>query len=259
MNFLFRRTISSAAVGMAIALTGHASRAEAVALSIVNPGFEEPDLTIAPPVAGTGEVFTFAEPNGWGLFDPADLVPDALGDRNLGTGYPGVWSPSSVFFPGGVPEGNNIGALFIPQGPGAGEVAFTQTLSAVLEADTQYSLQVEVGNPADPGIDLFTGFPGYRIELLAGNTVIAQDDTLDINEGTFSTASLSYTASASDANLLQPLEIRLFHTSADVGNEVNFDKVQLDASPVPEPSSALGLLALGLGGWLKRKRDRELV
>lgn len=234
--------------------------AKAAAIAIVNAGFEQPDTTNLPPVPGTGEVFTFADAPGWSLLDPADLIPDEAGDRNLGTGYPGVWSPSAVFYPDGIPEGRNIGTLFLPQAPGSGEVALTQTLSSVLEVDTTYALSVDVGNPADPGIDLFTGFPGYRIELLAGGTVLAADDNgLAIAEGTFETASVSYTAKAGDPNLSEPLEIRLFGTLSDGGNEVNFDRVVLEADPVPEPTSAIGVLvALAAGGVTKLRglRDR---
>lgn len=104
---------------------GVAGEVRAAAIAVVNAGFEQPDTTTLPPVPGTGEVFTFSDAPGWTLFDPADLIPDNEGDRNLGTGYPGVWSPSAVFYPGGIPEGRNIGTLFLPQPPGSGEVALT--------------------------------------------------------------------------------------------------------------------------------------
>jgi hypothetical protein len=217
------------------------SQANAASIAIVNSGFEDPDLTNLPPVIGD-EVFTFETPPGWQLYDPSNLIPD---NRDLSTSFVGVWDPSPAFFTNEAPEGNNVGAILLAQAPGSGMVGFTQTLSSTLKANVKYSLQVEVGNPGS----IFAGFPGYRIQLLAGGTIIAEDDnTLSLSEGTFDTSIISFTTSANDLNIGQQLEIRLLNILDGSGLEVDFDDVKLEAKPVPEPISALGLLALGALG-----------
>jgi hypothetical protein len=256
--FEFKKSITTVigGVSFAIAIFIGSSSVNAVSLAINNAGFEEPNLTNEPPVDPTGEVFTFETPPGWDLYDPDNLIPDDLNDRNLGTGYPGVWSPSNIFYSNGIPEGNNIAAIFLPQAPNSGSVALTQTLSTTLKANTQYTLQVDVGNP---GSDFFAGFPGYRIELWVGNNLVAQDNnSLDIAEGAFVTSVISYTALDNDSNLEQPLEIKLFHLLAGTGGEVNFDNVRLNTTLVPENSSNLSIIALGALGatsTLKRKKN----
>ncbi len=236
------------------------SPANAASIMIKNAGFEQPNLANELPIAGTGEVFTFETPTDWNLYDPNNLIPDALNDRNLSTGYPGVWSPSNIFYPNGIPEGNNIAAIFLPQAPDSGAVALTQTLSTTLKANTQYTLKVDVGNPGGlPFTDFFAGFPGYKIELWAGNNLIAQDNnTLNIEEGSFNTSVISYTASDKDSNLEQTLQIKLYHLLANSGNEVNFDNVRLEANSVPEATSGFSIIALGILGTIltfKGKRN----
>lgn len=217
--------------------------ARAASIAIANSGFENPDLTNVEPIVGD-EVFTFETPPSWQLYDPSGLIP---ANTNLDTSYLGVWNPSSAFFPEDVPEGENIGAIFLNQTPGSSVVGFSQTLSASLEANTQYNLQVAVGNP---GSDLFAGFPGYAVQLLAGDTVIAQDNnTLEISEGGFSTSTLVYSTSVEEPNIGQPLQIRLLNTLENDGLEVNFDDVELStaSTSVPESNSITSLLLLGIG------------
>lgn len=230
---------SSAFLGLIITI----SPAIAASITIANSGFENPDLTNVEPIVGD-EVFTFETPPSWQLYDTSGLIPDR---PNLETSYPGVWNPSSDFYPEGVPEGENIGAIFLNQAPGSGVVGFSQTLSNSLEANTQYNLQVAVGNP---GSDLFAGFPGYAVQLLAGDTVIAQDNnTLEIPEGGFSTSTLVYSTPVEELNIGQPLQIRLLNTLENSGLEVNFDDVELSttSTSVPESNSITSLLLLGIG------------
>ena len=221
--------------------------ANAASINIANSGFENPDIAGVEPIVGD-EVFTFETPPQWQLYDPSNLIP---ANPNLETSYPGVWNPSSAFYPEEAPEGENIGAIFLNQTPGSGVVGLSQTLSNTLEANTQYTLQVAVGNP---GSDFFAGFPGYAVQLLAGDTVIAEDNNdLDIVEGSFSTSTIVYNTSANEPNLEQPLQIRLVNTLENNGLEVNFDDVELstasiyEAISVPESNSIMGLLLLSIG------------
>lgn len=229
--------------------------ANAASIAISNSGFENPDLTGLEPVI-EDEVFTFETPPQWQLYDPSGLIP---ANPTLETSYPGVWNPSSEFYPEEVPEGENIGAIFLNQTPGSGVVGFSQTLSNTLEANTQYTLQVEVGNP---GSDLFAGFPGYAVQLLVGDTVIAEDNnTLDLAEGSFSTSTIIYSTSANEPNLEQPLQIRLVNTLENNGLEVNFDDVELstasisEATSVPESNLITSLLLLGISFLALKLRD----
>ena len=212
---------------------------KAASIEVSNSGFEEPNLVGVKPTIGE-EVFTFATPPGWILYDPAGLIP---ANTNLSTAYPGVWNPSSTFFTDEAPEGNNVGAIFLNQTPGSGMVGLTQTLVNTLQANTEYTLQVEVGNPGSP---FFAGFPGYKVQLLAGDTVVAEDNnTLTIDEGSFSTSTISLVTLPNDPNLEQPLQIRLVNTLEDNGLEVNFDAVRLSATSIPESDLIGGLLLLG--------------
>ncbi len=219
---------------------------EAATIEIINSGFEEPSLAGLEPIVGE-EIFTFTTPPGWQLYDPQGLIPT---ETNLATSYPGVWNPSSAFFAEEAPEGENIGAIFLNRSPGSGVVGLSQTLADTLQANTEYTLQVAVGNP---GSDFFAGFPGYRLEILAGETIIAEDDnTVTIAEGEFETVTLSFATTNQESNLGQPLQIRLLNTLESDGLEVNFDDVQLSANSVslesvPESSSILSLLLLGMG------------
>jgi hypothetical protein len=173
------------------------------------------------------------------------------------------------FFPGGAPEGDRVAIAFGFSGTGgSGEYGYQQTLADVLQANTHYELQVEIGNIAS-GTDTsnnvydLSGFPGYRVELLAGTDVIAVDNNSlggIIPEGQFLTATLSLDVGAMHANLGQALGIRLVNLNEipEVGSpdlEVDFDNVRLDATPIPAPPGVLGALLLlaGLGSMALRR------
>jgi hapalindole H/12-epi-hapalindole U/12-epi-fischerindole U synthase len=224
-------------------------------VAVTNPSFEAD-----PAGAGT---FPALVPQGWTLFDPAAIVEqvsDAVGVVNSDDGAP--------FFPGGVPDGSNAALIFLSGDVGGGEVGLQQTLAATLAADTTYTLTVQVGNIASgtgfPPFDVYgffdlDGFPGYRVELFAGETVIASDDDSlapTLAEGTFAASVVSVTIPAGHPQIGAPLRIRLTNknlpgTPQEPGIEVDFDAVSLDA---PEPAAALQLLAGALALALGRKR-----
>ena len=140
-------------------------------------------------------------------------------------------------------SGTNMGVVFLDDNAGR-EAGLRQTLAATLQISTQYTLTVAVGNFApQAGPFNFTGFPGYRVDLLAGAAVLASDNnTLSPGEGRFLTSTVSFTTGISHANAGQFLAIRLVSLNGP-GVEVNFDNVLLDATAIPEPTSA-GLVAL---------------
>lgn len=249
------------------------SSAFSAPLAVLNPGFE--DISGESPF----NEFTFGPLNGWALYDPGNITDGGDGPTYfIGTltpvepdpmGNPGVYE----FFPDGAAEGQRVGIAFNYFGSGnAGEYGMVQTLAATLQANTSYTLSVEIGNIASGtsvSNDFFEldGFPGYRVDLLAGGVVIAQDvNTLagTIPEGEFATCTVLFTSGNAHAQLGQPLGIRLVNLNqidplfTDSDLEVDFDNVQLDALAVPEPSAGViavaGLLALGFSRLKKIRR-----
>jgi len=233
-----------------------AASAQAAAIAVVNPGFEDTTGLNGP----TNEFF-FGQPIGWDFYDPNTLIGNGAGSNGI---FTGTLEPNGVdFFNTTAPEGDLVGILFgfgDQPSAGAGEYGIEQTLAAVLQANTTYELSVEVGNiGSGTGLsgDFFdlSGFLGYRVELLAGNTTIAVDDnTLVIPEAEFATSTVSFTTGGAPALLGQNLGIRLVNVNGPPGGddpnidvEVDFDNVRLSATPVPAPTT-LALLALGLAG-----------
>jgi hypothetical protein len=238
--------------------------AAAAPVTVANPGFEELYLgSNLPPVYG-GDVPTGAFPTGpppasWTAYyeSGSPMGGEFLGVLNPGTSADYMGTGAMPCFPGGAPEGDNVALLFTSGAAGGDEYGITQVLAATLEADTTYTLTVEVGNiqsceglvsPYTSFFDL-DGFPSYRVQLLAGGVVLAEDSgAFHPGEGLFETAIVQLTTGSSVAPG-QALEIRLINRNEpDVpgvdGLEVDFDHVRLDAST----SAAVPIPALA--GWL---------
>ncbi len=241
--------------------------AQAAPVTITNPGFEAQ-------VHGPNS-FTFGAPTGWSAYNTGAVVGDSVGTLNpAGTTYflPGQWG------------GANVAIAYIQAGGTSGiEFGIQQQLAATLAMDTIYTLSVEVGNIASGTSDLgngpiffdLDGFPGYRIDLLAGGTLLASDDNSlasggsSIPEGEFRTSSLVYDSSGADPLLIgEPLTIALINLNnpdpldLNADREVDFDDVSLDASPavIPVPPALLlfGTALAGLIGFGKRRqRSRD--
>lgn len=228
---MIRLCRSIVAVAAAGALLGGPGSARADLIAIINPGFESPVTT----------GFNIGPFTGWAL---------------SGSGG-GVWNINAAplgFWTAPAPEGNQIAFVGRDDPPGA-PASIVQTLSAVLQNNSVYTLTGFVGHPigfgATPDPDTV-----YTIELLAGGAVVG---TLSGTgpEGSFSAFQLQFDSSGS-ALVGQTLGIRLSSSKQQTG----FDQIQLDASTlgVPEPSSIL-LIAMGgavfLGRrWSSAKRDR---
>jgi hypothetical protein len=212
------------AVFMSLAASPRAA-AQGTPIAIANAGFESPAIP-------ADSFATLAPPPGWSGFGTLDF-----GARTIGVLDPGA----SGLYPLGVPEGENCGVVFLLDNLGnqaffANQPAgLAQTLAATLATSTRYTLRVEVGNLAfvasPPHSQFqFNGFPGYRVELLAGGQVVASDvDTLNPAEGAFETSQVVFEVGASHPLAGQPLGIRLINLNAAPGIEVNFDAVELFA------------------------------
>ena len=239
----------------ALALADLHGLAHAAPLAVGNAGFEADTITPG--------AFVVLQPQDWLPYDPDGLLVAQPGLNAVGVIRP---LPGAEYFPAGTTEGNNAALVFLA-GDGSGEAGLQQTLTATLQAGQRYTLQVDIGNIASGtslpgssgGAGVFfnlNGFPGYRLDLLAGASVLASDTNsigASIPEGSFRTATLSFDSGlAAGALIGQTLAIRLvnlkqagFPGSPNI--EVDFDNVRLDVSPVPEPTSIL--LWLG-GAWL---------
>lgn len=193
-------------------------------VTIVNSSFE---LPVTPP----DSFLVGPAPDGWTAYGSVNLVDRVVGVLNPNT---------TALYLDPVPDGSNVAVTFLSNFSG-NEAGLEQTLAATLQPLTQYTLNVEVGNlatyevpPHDP-FD-FDGFPGYRIELLAGGVVVASDeDTLLPGEGRFLTSTVQLAVGLDHAQLGQPLGIRLVNLDAAPGVEVNFDDVRLDATALECP------------------------
>ena len=211
---------------VAVAILAMSASAGAAGIPIVNPSFEDPVL---------------AE-DGWTWLD----VP---GWTQVGGEGPGVWNVTTGDFdPVVAPEGQNV--LYTENAVGdAGGVA--QVLTETFAANTDYTLTVSVGN------SWAYYWSGYNVQLLAGGTVIAEDDnTLWPDYMLWDTSIVEYTYDPGDLGLVgQPLEIRLLNLGIDMDAAdpsvvgVEFDAVSL----IPEPTT-LVLLCLGGLALLRKKR-----
>jgi hapalindole H/12-epi-hapalindole U/12-epi-fischerindole U synthase len=243
--------------------------AQAAPISVVNSGFE--DITGETPY----NEFTFGSLPGWTYYDPSGTKGAGAG----GTYFIGTLQPTIIpardpvnyqFFPDGAYAGTRMGIAFNFTGSGGtGEYGLQQTLSESLQPFTTYTLTVRIGNIAlgyavDNTFYNLNGFPGYRVDLMAGSTVLSSDSTSAgvIPEGQWGLSTLVFSTGAAETLASGNLGIRLVNLnvidplapSADL--EVDFDAVQLDASPIPEPSIAALILLAALGGlaWKSAKR-----
>lgn len=244
MALLGRHLVAFIAFGV---LTVGAATAWAIPLPVVNPGFEDTSGSLT-----FFNEFSFGSFAGWTLYDdpPGTAGNGAGNDFFVGTlePTPDPASPGEfVFFPGGAPEGTRVAIAFNNAGTdGVGEYGLVQTLTgAPLQSHRTYLLRVEVGNiasgVAQNGVTFnLDGFPGYRVDLLAGGVVIASDNNSlagSIDDGAFATSIVSLTTGAAHPQLGQDLGVRLVNLNqldpsaptADL--EVDFDDVRLEMIP----------------------------
>lgn len=206
--------------------------APAASLTITNHSFENP-------VIPTNSFSTTAAPPGWTAFGSS---------INYGTRTVGVLNPNgSALYFDPVPHGQNVAVIFLwdnTTNPAIFfnlEVGLRQTLTNTLRTHTRYVLRTEVGNIAPIASPWnFTGFPNYRIDLLAGTNVLASDlNTLLPAEGRYLSSTVTLVTATTHPLAGQALGIRLVCLNSAPGVEVNFDNVRLDATPEPARISAI--------------------
>jgi hypothetical protein len=145
-------------------------------------------------------------------FETPPISPNSFGapptNWTIG-GNAGLFYPTQAQWNYEAPFGNQL--VYINGGGSA-----TQVTDDLLTAGTKYTLVVAVVHR--PGF-----FSTYKVELKAGDTVIAVDnDTLDPPVGGYLDSTITYTAAADDPLAGQPLTIRL-----SGGTQANFDNVRL--------------------------------
>ena len=204
----------------------------AASIFIANNSFENRVISNTTGVIGSSGTAVLG---GW-TFD-SGVNNGGFANPTIGqTDLPGSWyGPSPT-----LPNGNQIAW--------SNGGTISQTLSATLQANTRYTLGAYVGRRASN-----PGFAGYNIELLAGNTVLASNNSVTPVAGSFVYVPVSYTTGGSDPLLGQALQIRL----TSLGIQANFDLITLDAASIPEPSAILGLLGFGLLGIASKLRQKQ--
>lgn len=238
--------------------------ASAQVIPIINPGFETNVITPG--------AFVVLDPTGWNRYDPFGIINQNANSVGVIRPQPGI-----EYFPGGTPEGVNAALVFLANNAGT-EAGLQQTLTSSLVGNTRYTLTVGIGNIASgtslpgssggPGVFFnLNGFPGYRIDLLAGGSVIASDNNSignTIPEGEFRTSTLVFNSPFNHPQIGQNLGIRLVNLNQpgtfQVPNiEVDFDDVRLLAVAVPEPATwmLIGITACVAIPIVRHRRARD--
>ena len=248
-------TICGLISGLAFATTfvSLATTAQASLILVSNPSFEAPVLTdpwnsgdSAQPVTGWVQSASYAY-NPYEQSGGAVWYVGAQPSTDPGNGGAGI---------AGI-DGRQLGFVF-ESSPGSG---FSQPLAATLQAGTAYTLTVTElmrnGAFAAP-------FLGSTIQLLAGSTVIASaTDTVGPTSGYYADqiAFLANSDAVNPSLIGSALTIKLLTTNALTAAPSEFtdwDNVRLDATAVPEPTSAALLLGSGAMLLLRRRRASAL-
>jgi hypothetical protein len=221
-----KNTVGPVLSTILLALLLIASPALATSVKIENPSFKDSLDSLQ------------LEPN-WG-----DFGLGITGWNYTGTGISGVWFPNENAYEVGMPDGQSIG--FLDGGSGS----IFQSLDHSLKPSTTLTLSLEIGNRN------FWGSPGYEVQLLAGDTVLAGRGDVMPEEGYFSPLELIYETKDDDP-FGEALGIKI--TLLSEFGQLNFDNIKLsnDTKPdsVSEPATLL-LLGIGLMGsaWFGRKK-----
>ena len=218
-----RRVTRWIAVGVCTAFVlGIVGEATAVSITIVNPDFEFDGIN-----ANSSSITGWTNFGISGYFTPSLDAHYPLSVRNA---------------QGNVALVNTGGTIF-------------QTVGVNWAAGTSYTLTLQFGQRDDfdfagGGAALgFNSTPGSFASFMSVAEIIASVPTA----GTFAQAML--TTSPSPGAIGKPITIRLRETAEIGGVQTNFDNVQLNATPIPEPGAA-GLLSLGMAALIALRRHR---
>ncbi len=194
-------------------------------IPILNPNFDDPTITADP-------YFFDQVPDDWA---PYNLIP---GDTSIYV-YPALEGDDFA----GIADGEQVGAVYafeyLVEGVDPEERGMVQMLDQTFNDGDTYQLSVDVGYTNTFGVA-----PGFRVQLLAGDTVIKEHDSeIDgdlVAVGSMQLITVNYTYNAIHEDQLgQPLGIRLINRNKIDGEcEVAFDNVSLTAelaNPFADP------------------------
>jgi len=183
-------------------------------IAIVNPSFEAQVLSDGWWVDGTLTGWSvdgyFAGPQNW-----------------TDTEYPGATDGDGVTST--VPDGRNSAFIRVS------DISISQSLGATLQPNTDYTLDYFIGHRGNGW------FPSYRAELMAGNNVLAVDDTsVTPNPGQWLPSSTTFSVDASNPYLGEQVGIRFTAYGAEDPSgmpgiyQVHVDDVRLKAMQKPQ-------------------------
>ncbi len=163
------------------------------------------------------------------------------------TGDSGTWNPTAAQISQGPTDALQVG--FSNNG------GLSQTLSAALTANVQYTLMADVLSRTDG----FTHKSSILELLTEDGTTLARTTIGAITAGNNGLLSLTFVANANDPNLGKNLKIALLGG----GPQSDWDNVRLDATPTTTPNpvplpGAIWLLGSGLLGILGMKKKLGL-
>ena len=200
--------------------------AHAAPITIANPSFEDPVL-----VDGDFE---------WSLYPfSGTSVGGWTTAGNVGSAA-GIINPTSEFFAGEAPDGQNVGFLI-----SYNSAWLIQTLATTYEEGKTYTLTALVGDADNRDLHGFNIglYVNGSLKSTVGDSPIPADDS-------FSMVTSTVVADASMHG--QAIEIRLYSSSYQLADDpdssergVFFDDIQLTVVPVP---AAAWLFASGLAG-----------
>lgn len=218
-----------------------AASVRAGTVTILNPGFESPDISPSP--------YTNSAPADW------ELSGSGGGQWNIND-HPLQNSNGDPFWTDVAPDGKQVGWL-APANELNNPASFSQLLTDALLANTLYTLSGWVGHPLGFGGTTSTA---YTVELLAGANVLGSISGTG-PETKFTQFNLIFDSTGS-AFIGQTLTIRLSTNQAQTAfDAISLTTTALAVSPVPLPAAAwmgLSLMALALPVGLKRRFQRAM-
>ena len=229
----------------AFAVTGISAQGASVLIN--NHSFETPI------VAGDGGFV--ASGAGTGVFNSWNyVVQNGASFEDFGIENPGGGAYTGAAG-GGTPSGaNGTNVAFLNQDNSGLFAGIFQNVGS-LQANTQYTMTIAIGQRLDRTngsieFGLYNAATGAT-NIWTGGTALATDTEVSTVAGSFQDFTVTFTTGATVSNDIY-VAARYTETGANL-IQASLDNVRLDATVVPEPSTAL-LGGLGILGMLRRRR-----
>ncbi len=220
--------------------------AQAQSIPIQNSSFESANLALAG--GGTG-LYSNVIANS--TFPLGGTVSNWTGSATIAPADAGAFAPLPINWTADWWLGNNVGFVNIE---GAGTVSLSQTLSATLQDNVNYTLSALVGRRAS------TPRFNYAIQLWAGTTMLASAGNLNLAANSFGQDSATYSSGANNPAAGQPLIVVLTSTGSDgILTEAFFDEIALTASSASGGTGCLPPPASMVGWWPGDTGENDIV